>query len=373
MSRYDVVIIGSGYAGLACATRLPGRSVLVLEKNPSVVEKYRGGFGAYLPIGDDIEAYGKSVFLEGLGLHVEGGLLERIERLEIRGYRERYSLDLKKPIILLNERRIKGALYRRALEVGVDVVVDSPVREVSFGQNFCKVRSNDDFEARVLVGADGSQSLVAHQLNLNRDKIAVLFQREAEVDMLDLAPRTMLVQVDAQGHWYVAMPYNGRYLVSVIQVLSPKGVPSNLDKLLLDRIERLDGSRCISIRTSIVKILEPSPVSYKDNVILAGDSVSAYGFSSISGALTQGSMAGASVSRFLAGSSYAFPDYEKKWRKATAQNKLELLKWLFPLGARVGAHRVDRAISTLTLGNSDGPWGLFTRAREIAALLRLFL
>lgn len=373
MSRYDVVIVGSGYAGLACAIRLPGRSVLVLERHPSVVEKYRGGFGAYLAIGDDIETYGDSVFLKGLGLHVKSGLMERIEILEIRGYRERYSVKLRKPIVVLDERRIKGALYRRALEVGAEIRVDSPVREVAVAQNLCRVRSDEDYESRVLVGADGSQSLVAHHLHLNREKIAVLFQREAEVDMLDLAPSTMLVQVDSQGHWYSAMPFNGRYLVSVIQVLSPKGVPSNLDELLLDRIERLDGGRCITARTSIVKIREPASISYKDNVILAGDAVSAFGFSSISGALTQGAIAGASISRYLAGSSYAFPDYEKRWRKATAQNKLELLKWLFPFFARIGAHSLDKAISTLEMGDVDGPWGLFSKARGSAALLRLFL
>ncbi len=373
MSRFDVVIVGSGYAGLACAIRLPGRSVLVLERHPSVVEKYRGSFGTYLGIGDEIESYDNSVFLKGLGLHVEGGLQAKIERLEIRGYRERYSFKLSKPIVLLNERRIKGALYRRALEVGTEVRVDCPVREVSVGQSLCKIRSDDDYEARVLVGADGSQSLVAHHLNLNRDKIAVLFQREAEVDMLDLAVGTMMIQVDSQRHWYVAMPYNGRYLVSVIQVLGPKGVPSNLDELLLDRIERLDGSRCTSVQSSVVKILEPSSISFKDNVILAGDSVSAYGFSSISGALTQGSIAGAAIGRYLAGSSYAFPDYEKRWRKATGQNRLELLKWLFPVFARVSANNVDKAISTLSSGSSQGPWGLFSKARGSAALLRLFL
>ena len=44
-SGFDALVVGAGYAGLACAAMMPGRRVLVLERHDSVVTKRRGGFG----------------------------------------------------------------------------------------------------------------------------------------------------------------------------------------------------------------------------------------------------------------------------------------------------------------------------------------
>ncbi len=353
MGRYDAIIVGASYAGLACAAQMPGRQLLVLERHPSVVHKQRGSMGLYLPFGKRFQARGENLYLEGLDLLVEGGIRSRIHRIEIRGFRERVNLPLPGPLIVLNERRVKGALLRRVLQIGAEVRVGSPVREVDSDGLEARVRADEDHQARVLVGADGSQSLVAYSLNLKREKLAVLFQREVELDRLDLQAGTLQIQIDDAGNWFMAVPCGDRFLASVFQVVGPRGVPADLDDRLLDKIERLGGGRRLASRAAIVRILEPSPLSYRDNVVLVGDAQAAYGISTIAGALTQGQLAGAAVNRFLAGSAYALPDYGTRWRKATGQRYLEQLRHLSPLLARIRADRVDRAIRALRGGGRD--------------------
>lgn len=373
MARFDTIIVGASYAGLACAAQLPGRRVLVLERHDSVVNKHRGGTGFYLPFGNELEARGDNLFLKGLDLLVESGIRSRIQHLELRGHRERIVLPLRRPLLALDERRIKGALLRRVLELGGDVKVSTPVREVDSDGRFARVRAEEDHQARVLVGADGSQSLVAHSLHLNRDKLAVLFQREMELDRLDLPQGTLLIQVDDAANFFMAMFTGQRYLAMVVQLVGPRGVPTDLDKLLRDKIERLGAGKALVSRSAIVRILEPSPLAYRDNVVLTGDALSTYGISSIAGALTQGQLAGAAVGRLLAGSSYSLPDYQAKWRKATGRTTLEHLHRLAPLLTRIRADRLDRAIKKMR-GGSQGPLDLrWFWPRLPGVLLRLFM
>lgn len=371
MGRYDTIIVGASYAGLACAIGLPGRNVLVLERHDSVVNKQRGCQGLYLPVGDALEARGDSLFLHGLKLLVDGGIRDRVERIELRGQRERVIIPLRSPLLLLDERRLKGALLRRALELGAEVRVATPVREVDSDGREARVRADEDHLARVLVGADGSQSLVANHLRLNREKLAVLFQREAELDRIDLAPNTLLIQIDDAANCFLVQPAGERFLASVLQVVGPKGVPSDLDARLLDKVERLGGGRRLAARSAIVRILEPSPRSYKDNLVLAGDAQATYGLSTIAGALTQGKLAGAAVSRLLAGSTYGLQDYHTRWRKATSQGFLEHLRRLTPLLTRVRADRLDRAIRTMrgADGRVDPRWFWLRLPAILARLL----
>jgi flavin-dependent dehydrogenase len=373
VGRYDAVIVGASYAGLACATQLPGRSVLVLERHSSVVDKHRGCLGIHLPLRQRLEARGDNLYLHALDLLVEGGVRGRVSRLELRGVRERAGLQLGQPVLLLDERRIKGALLRRALESGAEVRVDAPVRGVDFDGRRARVRADDDHECRLLVGADGSQSLVADALGMQREKLAVLFEREVELDRLDLPGETLLLQFEQSGSWFAALPAGERMLAAVFQLVGPRGVPQDLDARLDDRIERLGAGRRLVNRSAIVRLLEPAPLSYRDNVVLAGDALASYGLATISGALSCGALAGAAVSRSLAGSTYALPDYHTRWRRANGQAWLDQVRHLVPLLARVEDRRIDRAIRALRSGGDAAPGSARFWLRLPGVLARLFM
>ncbi len=373
MARYDTIVVGASYSGLACAAQMPGRKVLVLERHDSVVNKQRGCLGLHLPLGDRCEARGDDLYLHGVELLVEGGIRGRLERLEIRGHRERVTIPLQRPLLVLDERRIKGALLRRVLAAGGEVRVNSPVREVDSDGREARVRAETDHQARVLVGADGCQSIVAHHLNLRREKLAVLFQKEVELPQLDLPGATLLVQFDDAANWFVAMATGDRFLASVFQVVGPRGVPSDLDARLHDKVERLGGNRRLTTHSAIVRILESASASYRDNVVLTGDATAAYGITTIAGALTSGTLAGAAINRLLAGSAYALPDYHSRWRKATGQSTLERARWLLPVVTRIRADRLDGAIRILRGGGQGALSSSWAWLRLPAVLARLLV
>jgi flavin-dependent dehydrogenase len=373
LGRFDVVIVGASYSGMAAASCLPGRKLLVLERHDSVVSKHRGSLGFLLPIGDRVEVRGENLYSPRLDLFVEGGLRQRFSRLQLRGQRERIDFHLSRPLLLLNEQRLKGALLRRIREKGAEVRVGTAVREVDTDGREVKIRTEEEHRARVLVAADGVNSMVVRSLALRREKLAVLFQREVELDRLDVPADTLLMQIDDYRNYFFAYSLGDKFLASVIQIVGPREVPDDLQERLLDRTERLGAGRPLAARNAIVRLHEPLGVSFKDNVVLTGDALATYGFAGICGALTMGAMAGEAINRLLAGSHYALPDYHNNWRKATSQGFLEKLRWLSPVLSRLNARRIDRMVRA-TRGGSNGraaPANLLWRLPAI--LLRFFV
>ncbi|MBW2703931.1 MAG: NAD(P)/FAD-dependent oxidoreductase [Deltaproteobacteria bacterium] len=374
MGHYDAIVVGAGYAGLACAAQLAGRRVLVLERHESVVNKQRGCLGLHLPFGQAMEVRGEDLYLQGLDLLVEGGVRARIGRVEIRGQQERVLVSLDRPLVVIDERRLKGALLRRVREQGTEVRLQASVREIATDGREALVRADEEHRARILVGADGAHSLVARRLMPRREKLGLMFQREAEVDRLDLAPETLLLQLDDVSNWFSGISLGDRALVSVVQFVTNRGVPKDLEAQLQDRIERLGAGRRLAGRSAIVRLYAPASHAVSDNLLICGDALSAFGWSSISGALSMGTLAGRSVQRFLAGSRYALPHYEEHWREDAGQVWLERLRWSKPLLSRFKAHRVDALIRAVR-GRGDrsvvGQGALWWRLP--AVLTRLFM
>jgi flavin-dependent dehydrogenase len=341
VARFDAVIVGASYAGLACAAQMPGRRLLVLERHDSVVSKQRGGLGLLLPVGEKVEIRGGDLFLNGPNLLVEGGVRGRLSRLEIRGHLERIDLTLSRSLIQIDEGRIKGALLRRIRENRVEVRVGVAVREVDTDGRSARVRADEDHQTRLLVGADGAHSVVVRSLGLRRERSAMLFQRELEVDRLDIPPETLVVQIDDAKNYFVAQPLGDRYLACLFQWVAPRGVPADLEAVLQDKVERLGAGRTLAARGAVVRLQRPLAISFRDNVLLTGDAAAVWGLATIGGALTMGSLAGQAANRFLAGSSYALPGYDEAWRKGTQQGLLQRLSWLSPVFSRLSGNRID--------------------------------
>ncbi len=371
MPRVDAIVVGAGYAGLAAAAQLASRRVLVLEGQSSLLHKQRGSLGLGLPFGARLEARGDELVLPEHRLHVPGGVRGLVRRLELRGHRERAFLPLARAWCIVDERRLKGAWLRRLVDAGVEVRLGTPAREVhTDGREAC-VRADVELQARVVLGTDGAHGPVAQHVNPRREKLGVLFQREVEVDRLELDRGTLMIHLLEAGRWFLALGLGERCLASVIEVLGPHGVPGPLDGLLADRLERLGGRRRLATRAAVVRLLAPAARAYRGNVLAAGDGLATFGLATLSGAMACGALAGQAAGRFLAGSAFALPDYQQRWRQAAGQIGLERLRWLAPPLAWLDPDRLDRLLrlGRQATGQALHPWAAALPRFLLARLL----
>ncbi|HUU00271.1 MAG TPA: FAD-dependent monooxygenase [Myxococcota bacterium] len=344
MGRFDAIIVGASYAGLAAATQMPGRRLLVLERHDSIVARRRGSLGLLLPVGESVEVRGNDLFLKGMDLFVENGVRQKFVRLRLRGLAENLDFYPRKSLVLVNEGRVKGALLRRVKELGGEVVIGSTVRSIDTDGREARARTDQEHVARVLIGADGVGSVVSRSLGIRREKISILFQREVELSKLDIPDETLFVQFDDARNFFLAHAIGDGYRASVIQVIGPHDVPDDLESRLEDKVERFGAGRLLDGRGAVVRLFQPATTTFRSNVIITGDALAAYGFATITGALAMGTLAGRSANRFLAGSHYALPDYHDNWKKVSGQKTIERLRLAMLLLGRIGGDRVDKIL-----------------------------
>jgi len=194
------IVCGGGVAGLSAAISLArtGWQVAVFERSPAIRE------------------IGAGIFIKGNGLRVleSYGLLERIRR-DCIILREAHVLDkdgnqiqkriLKEVNAVWNVKRelLIRALYDRAVELGVQVHVDSPIEAVSEDGSIT-VRG-ERLKADLVVAADGVNSNARRQLGLDR---AVTLPRSGAIRLL--VPRTAFESGDLTREFW-----SGRLRVGV--------------------------------------------------------------------------------------------------------------------------------------------------------------
>lgn len=373
MIRRDVVVVGAGYAGLAAAAQLAGRSVTVLERQDSVMERRRGSLGLLLPLGGRAQVRGDGLYFPNLDLLVEGALRHRLRRLVVRGQRERLEMNLSRPLLVMSESRLKGALLHQVLDHGGEVVVGCPVRQVEVGRELSRIRAEGDYQARVVVGADGSTSLLARSLGIRRGKRGMLFERQYQVERLELQRDTLLVQLNDYRQILLAYYDGENYRAALLRFAEPRGSAGDLDDTLQDWIERLGAGRVLNAFGATLRLLEPAGNCCRPNALLAGDALAFAGFASITGAMAMGTLAGKVAGRLLAGSGYALADYHKQWRRVSGQRQLERLAWLAPLWRRCDGQRIDRLLRGLSGQSGRLPQGVNLLWRLPALLWDLLL
>jgi geranylgeranyl reductase family protein len=156
--RYDVIVVGGGPSGSTTAYHLSkaGAKVLLLDRAKFPRDKPCGG-------GVTVRAYDQSpVNLDPV--------VEQVVRRVRFSFRLGRSFDYEYPrplVYMTQRRRLDAFLVERAVEAGAYLQEGAIVREAETNGDLARVRVNGEaFEARVLVGADGANGLVARSLGL---------------------------------------------------------------------------------------------------------------------------------------------------------------------------------------------------------------
>ncbi|MCP4141719.1 MAG: hypothetical protein GY755_15840 [Chloroflexi bacterium] len=157
---YDIIIVGSGPAGLSTALHLKGLApefgldTLILEKSRHPREKLCAG---------GILAEGERI-LAKLGLDLKEVPHVDVEKAlfnyEGRGLVARFFN--KKPIFrTVRRNEFDFWLVNKARERGVEIREEISVKKVESFEDYALVKTDQgDFRAKVLVGADGSNSII---------------------------------------------------------------------------------------------------------------------------------------------------------------------------------------------------------------------
>lgn len=167
--KYNVVIIGAGPGGLACAESLckAGFSTLVVEKNSRIGTKVCAG----------------GITWNGLLRKAPGEIAERkfTSQYIITKY-QKACITSDTPIIATVDRhRLGQSMQESAIAAGADVLLNSYVQKISDSSILVRNRSTHDITSVAfdyLVGADGSASTVRRylQIPVTRSGIGINYQ-----------------------------------------------------------------------------------------------------------------------------------------------------------------------------------------------------
>ncbi|MEP5760713.1 MAG: geranylgeranyl reductase family protein [Litoreibacter sp.] len=156
MSKFDVIVIGSGPSGSAAATTAlaHGLSVAIVDKATFPRDKLCGG----LFTGRSEKAM-KSVF----GLDVTEDMFVTTDHMRFLS-KGNVLADIKDapPVHLTMRRDFDEMLHKHALSQGAKAFLGNPITQV--GDNSVSLRNGETLQFRILIGADGVNSYVARHL-----------------------------------------------------------------------------------------------------------------------------------------------------------------------------------------------------------------
>ncbi len=264
MNTYDVVIVGAGPAGSTLGYELArcGISVLILEKEKLPRNKTCAGgvtFRAHALLDFDISSVTQQV---AYGMKISYQLGDFC----VKKYRD--------PLAHLVMRRdFDYLLVKKALDAGATVIDGMRAEQVSASDNHVEVITKEGpFRAKIAVGADGANSMVASKMGLMRDAQRELaLEAEVSVSQEKLNELGSLISVDLgriPGGYGWVFPKKSHVSAGVT---GPARLSGGF-KLYLDRILQQFGEYDIADFSGHVMPLRRRGSSIqRGNVLLVGD------------------------------------------------------------------------------------------------------
>ena len=259
----DILIVGGGFAGLACAKRLAehgiGTTLLERKKAPGVGMHTTG-----IIVGECAEEF---------------ALPERLTRkvTDVRLYAPNMKhVDLHAPeyfFLTTDTPALMRYLSDEAIAAGATIIYDTAYESGAFKDGRIHI-NNGAFSARFLIGADGPRSRVADDFQLGQNT-KFLLGAEAEFEGLNLghegAFHCFLDQQLARGYLGWAIPSVGVSQVGLAQRMPRK---PDIDAFVTNMKDVFDFShaKIVARRGGLIPVGGLVQPFSRDNVILLGDS-----------------------------------------------------------------------------------------------------
>ena len=264
MSTYDVIIVGAGPAGSTLGYELARRgvSVLILEKEKLPRNKTCAGgvtFRAHALIDFDISSVTQRV-VYGMKISYQLG------DFCVKKYRD--------PIAHLVMRKdFDHLLVRKAQDAGATVIDGLRADQVSISHGKAEIATKDgSFHAKIAVGADGANSMVASKMGLMKDAQRELaLEAEVSVNQEHLDKMGHFINVDLgriPGGYGWVFPKKNHVSAGVT---GPARLSGNF-KPYLDRILQQFGEYdIIDFSGHVMPMRRRGSSIQRNNVLLVGD------------------------------------------------------------------------------------------------------
>jgi geranylgeranyl reductase family protein len=195
MTKYDLIVVGSGPAGSAAATtaRNLGLSVAIVDKATFPRDKLCGG----LFTGRSEKAM-KTVF--GLGVTPE--MFRTSDHMRFLANGEVLAdIPDAPPVHLTMRRDFDEMLHKHAVNLGADTFLGTPITEINDHQ--ITIRGGETLQFRALIGADGVNSFTArHLFGRPFDPETIGFGLEIETPLTKNRDNAVEVDFDAASWGY---------------------------------------------------------------------------------------------------------------------------------------------------------------------------
>jgi flavin-dependent dehydrogenase len=345
--HYDVIIVGGGYAGLCCGLKLKGKKVLILEARKEIARKHRGCQCSLYPFGENFDLEGDDIFFHKNNFRTRNTVVARITQMELVSGGHKLIATPKEPMPIIDEGKMKGDIESLCRGAGVDIITGAKVKSVETDGEKVSVYADKKYDANYLVGADGAHSLVMRYLPLRRRKIGSLIEMEIEAESMDLADDAFYGEICSMVRGIYAQPFGEGYMLGVFQGLGMNSERIDLKRYLEESIEKLKVRGITRRYGCSIPIHLSASSSYYKNIIMAGDAVSSFSMTTITGAMTMGLLVGEAVLKKMEGDANAFKEYDKKWRKVLQQGSMDGLRYIFFLLRRLNEERMGRLFKVM--------------------------
>lgn len=313
-AKFDCIIVGAGPAGSTAAKTLAGTGVkaLLLEKHPEI--------GVPLSCAEAISTAGLNRFVtpdpEWISTEIHWALF-------VSPSGEKFALHHPNIAFVLNRKIFDKRLAEKAVSRGACLKLNSCAVGLLHQRRtgFCGVRVLEDgkqkeYQAKVIIGADGIESLVARwagvDSSLGLDRIGSSAQYlVTEVDVEPDRLEFYLGQSVAPGGYAWVFP-KGDSSANVGLAMTATRTTRKAKDLLDEFVQRrFSSARVIEFNVGAVPTFKRKMNLVQKNVLLVGDAarvVDSLSGAGISNALLSGKIAGEVVSRFIkdGGSSFHF-------------------------------------------------------------------